>query len=140
MAEVTRDQIVAEARTWLGVRWQHQGRSRAGVDCAGVVIRVAQDLGLTDFDITGYARLATDETMAQACREQLVPVAFHAMQPGDVLTLAWQRQRHIGIVGGHAGALTLIHAYLHSRKVVEARLDDAMMARAIAAFRFPEVA
>jgi len=43
---VTGSDVVAQARKYMGVRWAHQGRSPAGMDCAGLVIRVAQDLGL----------------------------------------------------------------------------------------------
>ena len=37
--------IVAAARTWLGVPWRHQGRTRQGVDCAGLVVLVGRGLG-----------------------------------------------------------------------------------------------
>ena len=33
---VTREMVVAEARTWIGVKWRHQGRTREGVDCIGL--------------------------------------------------------------------------------------------------------
>ena len=49
---VTRTDIVAAARGWLGVPWRHQGRSRAGVDCVGLVVVVCRSLGLSDHDST----------------------------------------------------------------------------------------
>lgn len=133
--------VVREARSWLGVRWQHQGRSRDGVDCAGLVIKVAQALGYTDFDTTDYARQATDETMLALCREHLQPVAVGAIEPGDVVVLAFENQRHIAIVGDYPypGELSLIHAYaLAPHRVAETRLDSMWAARIIGAFRFVE--
>jgi cell wall-associated NlpC family hydrolase len=34
--------IVSAARSWLGVPWRHQGRTRQGVDCAGLVVLVGR--------------------------------------------------------------------------------------------------
>ena len=34
------------ARGWLGVAWRHQGRSRAGIDCIGLVVMAARVCGL----------------------------------------------------------------------------------------------
>jgi cell wall-associated NlpC family hydrolase len=38
--------VVAEARTWVGVPYRHQGRTRRGVDCLGVPIVVLHALGV----------------------------------------------------------------------------------------------
>lgn len=133
-------QVVTEARSWLGVRWAHQGRSREGIDCAGLVIRVARDLGYTRFDTTAYARQATDETMLALCAQHLQPVDVAVIAPGDVLVLAFENQRHMGVVGNYfAGGLSLIHAYaLAPHRVVEVRLDSTWRARILGAFRFIE--
>ena len=40
------DTIAITARTYLGVRFVHQGRSIQGVDCLGLLMLVAQELGL----------------------------------------------------------------------------------------------
>ena len=46
---VPREAIVAEARTWLGVPWRHQGwRRTTGCDCVGLVRGVGHALGLID--------------------------------------------------------------------------------------------
>jgi len=34
---ITRQDVVDEARTWIGVPWVHGGRARSGVDCAGLL-------------------------------------------------------------------------------------------------------
>lgn len=134
-------EIVNESRTWLGVRWLHQGRSRAGVDCIGLVIQVAHALALTDFDTRDYGRYATDETMLDLCRTHLQSVAANATAPGDIAVFAFDRQRHIGIIGDYpaAGELSLIHAHAVNRHVVEHRLDAVWQRRIIGRFRFPGV-
>ncbi len=47
-------EVVRVARTWLGTPYHHQGRVKgAGVDCAGLSVGVAKELGLSDVDVTG---------------------------------------------------------------------------------------
>ena len=42
MNHVTGQDVVAEARRWLGTPWRHQARLRGvGVDCGGLVVCVA---------------------------------------------------------------------------------------------------
>ncbi len=133
--------LVAEARTYLNVRWQHQGRSREGVDCVGLPIVCATALRGIAFAHPDYGRTSEDETMVALCRQYLVPVARTDMQPGDVVVLGFERQRHMAMLGDYpGGGLSMIHAYLPNRKVVEARLDSVWAGRIVAAFRFPEVA
>ena len=50
------DAIIAAARSWLGVPWRHQGRTRQGVHCAGLVVLVGRELGLADYDTHAYGR------------------------------------------------------------------------------------
>lgn len=52
----TSDEIVQYARTWLGVPWKHQGRSQRGVDCAGLLVMVADHFSLPYEDLMGYGR------------------------------------------------------------------------------------
>ncbi|MGQ2994290.1 MAG: C40 family peptidase [Blastomonas fulva] len=135
---MTPSEIVAQARAWLGVRYRHQGRSREGVDCAGLVIKVAHGCGLSTFDTADYARQATDETMLAICREHLLEVGLSDALPGDVLVLAFGSNRHLAIVGDYPGdGLSIIHAFLQVRRVVEQRLDEEMLRRARGCFRFP---
>lgn len=131
--------IVAEARTWIGVRWQHQGRSREGVDCAGMVIQVAKARRASTFDKTDYPRHAVDETMLQLCDQHLQRVPLEQLQPGDLVVFAFERQRHIGVIADYVyGGLSLVHAYAPARQVVETRLDSVWRARIRGGFRFPE--
>ena len=51
-----RIEIVEYARTWLGTKWRHQGRSKQGIDCIGLIIRTAEEFGFQYEDSTGYAR------------------------------------------------------------------------------------
>lgn len=115
------------------------------MDCGGLVIKVAHDLGLSDFDVSGYGMQATDESMLELCREHLVEVPQDAMAAGDIIVMRFGGNRHIGIVGDYKyGGLTVIHAQTaHPRAVVESRLDADWLrmvkASVAACFSFPGV-
>jgi len=53
---ITADQIVEFSRSWIGTPWAHQGRSRSGVDCAGLLVCTAQHFSLDHEDMIGYGR------------------------------------------------------------------------------------
>lgn len=127
----TRAQIVAAARKWTGTRYQHQGRSRAGIDCAGLIVRVAQDCGLPVMDMTGYAPTPDGKTLRAALDEQALRVVLY--QPGDILLLRFEKDpQHLAIVTDKG----MIHSYAGARKVVEHRIDETWAARIVAAYSF----
>jgi cell wall-associated NlpC family hydrolase len=137
---MTGEEIVAEARAWVGVRYAHQGRSREGVDCIGLPVCVRAALGLPELDVAGYERTATDSAMLDFCRKHMVQVAADALQPGDVLVCVNGTMRHMAIVADYLyGGHSIIHAWLPARAVVECRLDDKFMAGVTGCFRFSEV-
>lgn len=139
------EQIVTAARAYLNAPWKHQGRSAQGIDCAGLIIAVARDLDLSEFDTRDYSRQAMDESMLDLCREHLEQVPRDGAMPGDVAVLRFGSNRHIGIFGDYPhGGLSLIHAYSHHpRRVVEHRFHaewlQAVQASWLATFRFPGV-
>ena len=55
MADYTRDDIVRQARTYIGVRWRQFGRNYGGVDCIGLILAVCQDLGVPYKDRPGLS-------------------------------------------------------------------------------------
>lgn len=128
-------EIVAEARTWLGTPFHHQGRVKgAGVDCIGLVIGVARDLGLVDYASPAYGRIPNPVVMGRELRAHLLPAS--AIDPGVVLWFAFaQAPQHVGIVTDSG----LIHAYATAGKVVETGLDPQWIARTRGMFRFPGV-
>jgi cell wall-associated NlpC family hydrolase len=133
------EDIVIEARGWLGARWRHQGRSRNGIDCAGLVLEVARVRRGSTVDIRNYNRIEANEQMLAHCRQHMTEIPIRQAAPGDVMVFGLGDSRHMGIVGDYKyGGLSLIHAYLAARKVVETRIDEQWRARARGCFRFPE--
>lgn len=139
-------EIVAAARSMLGVKWQHQARGTDRTDCLGLVLYAAQGQGLENVDIPNdYERNGSPDAMLSVCRKHLVELERKDLQPGDLVVLRYPTTNHIGIVGDYpvAGHLSIIHAQASApRCVVENRLDDEWMrmvrASLVGCFRFPE--
>lgn len=139
-ADMTAALFVAEARSYLGVRWEHQGRSRQGVDCVGLPVVCAAAVYGWQLATPDYERDTTDETMLELCAQHLRRILdLSRMQPGDIVVLGFEQQRHMAILGDYpGGGLSIIHAYLPNRKVIETRLDSVWRGRILSAFRIPE--
>ncbi|MBB4212677.1 NlpC/P60 family putative phage cell wall peptidase [Rhodothalassium salexigens DSM 2132] len=129
------DTIVALARRWLGTPWHHQGRVRGvGVDCAGLVIGVARDLGLDPVDVTGYGRRPDSDDLVRLIRAHLIEIPLAEAQPAAVLLMRIDgRAQHLGILTD----VGLLHAYALARRVVEHRIDPVWAERIVGAFVFP---
>ncbi len=136
---VTPAAVVAAARRLCGVRWQHQGRTLNGLDCAGLVIYVMHELGLSDFDTTDYGRLPHGGRMRALLDEHCTRVA--QMQLGIVALMRFDAEpQHLAIIGDYAfGCWSLIHALAPARRVVESRLDAYWQARIVALYALPGV-
>lgn len=149
----TKQDVIAEARTWLGTRYHHQARIKGvGVDCGGLVFAVGAHLGLfppspMDFpkpeQFVGYARLAHNGSLLRACQMVMEEIPAYAAEPGDVILMTFTEDKepqHVGILGDYVhGGLSLIHSYAPARRVVETRLDDGWRSRIVAAFALPGV-
>lgn len=132
--------ILERAREYLGTPFLHEGRCKGvGVDCAGLAICVARELGLSSFDIKGYSRQPNPIEFRRHLREQMVEKAFAEAAPGDVVSFAFVKEQHIGIVSA-LEPFTLIHAWESAGQVVEHVVDRIWRARVRGCFAFPGVA
>lgn len=138
---VAREKVVAAARAWLGTPFHHQGRARGvGVDCAGVIVEVARELGLADVDLRGYGRRPDSRELERLCHQQMMPIALADAAPGDVLLLMIDgAPQHLAFQTAIGGERAMLHAYAPSRRVVEHWIDEHWAERIVAAFRLPGV-
>jgi cell wall-associated NlpC family hydrolase len=131
--------LVAEARTWIGVPFVHQGRSRFGVDCVGLVLGVRNALEPWPeamAEARTYRRKPEDGLMLmkalQYCRETDKPAA------GVVALIRWPADT----TASHVGILTpdtIIHAYERVGKVLEVGFRHPWDAWTEKYFRLPGV-
>lgn len=146
---VTRADVVRLARSYVGTPFQHMGRQPGvGLDCAGLVICVARELGLVtpDFDVPAYTP-SPDGSLLAWCDRYMVRLEDHSGQPGDVLAVAVDSDpQHLCVLGDYRlGGLSIIHALSRRGhrdavgRVVETRLMYSRTLRHVATYALPGV-
>jgi cell wall-associated NlpC family hydrolase len=147
----TREQIVKEAREWVGTRFHRQSAiKRIGCDCGGLVRGVGMACGVFPADFMSrpeseifrtYEHYVPSADLERACALVGTRIDFADAKPGDFVLMKFDGvARHVCILGNSAnGGLTVIHAHAGLRKVVEHDLDKTWTARIMAAYVFPGV-
>ena len=129
------EKIVEIARGWLGTRFHHQGRKKGvGVDCIGLIVGVASELGIKVADRQNYGKEPFNNELETALVQHCQPCELG--QGVIALFRISQEPQHVGIISDYAGGFGLIHAYAQSRKVVEHGLDDWWQKRLVGCFSF----
>lgn len=137
--------VVEEARTYLGTRWRHMGRTRLGIDCVGLIVEVGKKFNLHQYpDDVNYTRHSNGQAILEPFMQygSKVPLegSFDVLQDADVLILRELRfPQHVGIVASKDGIKTLIHASIRRGRVVEDHLED-FLHQTIGAFRYKDLA
>jgi cell wall-associated NlpC family hydrolase len=146
-----RKKIVAEAKTWLGTAFHHQGRikinvnNKGGCDCLGLIIGVANALSiksktgkpLIEYDQTNYDRIPLKNILKQQLEIHLQVIDKADINYGDIVLFEFDKNpQHLAIISDKSSEITIIHAYAKSRKIVEHRLDLAWHNRIVAAYSF----
>jgi len=134
-----REQIVAEARTYIGTPFHHQGRLKGvGIDCVGLIVNVGKSFDLVGHDNTEYSKYPDGKTLMEQINSYGVPIDTDKMQPGDVVVFWIVNPRtptHIGIVTDYG----FIHTYADIGKVVEHRFTAAWKKRIVGVYKYPGV-
>ncbi len=139
-----RTDVVQAARAWLGTPFHHQARLKGvGVDCVGLVIGVARELGLVaaDFDVDTYPRVPDGVSLMHLVNLHLTPLQGE-MAPGHVVVVRFDRDpQHLGILGDYRhGGLSIIHAAAEPGRVIETRLMFSQSMQFVQAFALPGIA
>jgi cell wall-associated NlpC family hydrolase len=128
--------IIAAARACLGTPFVHQGRiPGVALDCAGLLIAVAQAIGADYHDVLGYGPHPCGGLLEQALDDQpcLEPVPIAQRSAGDLLLMRFDAEpQHLSVYTGG----TIIHAYSNVGKVCEHRLASVWAARIVRVYRF----
>jgi NlpC/P60 family putative phage cell wall peptidase len=141
---VSRNDIVAAARSWIGTPYRHQGALKGvGCDCLGLLVGMWRE-------VTGeaaeapppytrdWAEAQRRETFAEAARRHMLEIAPAMAREGDVVLFRWRAHlpaKHAGIL---VAADRMVHAQEHAA-VAEVPLSPWWRRRIAYAFSFPGV-
>ena len=133
---MTADDIINAARQCLGTPFRHQGRLLGfGLDCAGVAVHVARQIGVGHLDVSGYSRTPSNGQLEQSLDAQpcLERVALADRVAGDLFLMRFASDpQHLAICAGE----TIIHAYETVGQCCEHRLSSTWEARIVRVYRF----
>jgi len=127
----TRQQIIDEARTWLGTPWHHRARVKgAGVDCVMLLCEVYETTGAIPHVEPEYypidVMMHRDGEHVIAWLERFGSLV-EVPQPADVVIFRFGRSfSHAGIIADTD--LNVIHAFRSYNMVVETRIDEHLLA------------
>ena len=141
---VPRKAVLDAARNWIDTPYQHQASVKgAGCDCLGLIRGIWREIyGQEPLEVPAYtpdwAESLGQETLLNAARQCLSPIADQDIQAGDVLLFRMAPNvpcKHIAIMSGDN---RIIHAYW-GRAVVESFLVPYWIRRHAFSFAFPEI-
>lgn len=137
---------VENCRTWEGVRFRHQGRNRNGVDCVGLVIMAAYEMGIATGaeKVSGYARMPSGKDFDFWCGKFCKTLDYKPLnsigrqvEVGDLISFWIDTEgepRHIAVYTGvdKQNRQCMIHSYAkENRGVVEMPIDPNFWTRRI---------
>lgn len=135
-AEVTR-----VARSFVGVPYRHQGRSRlGGVDCWGLLWAVGEELGILPDGLVVPADYGRTVTVDMRARMAEHCVETERAEDGVIALMRWPSARepaHMGICTTNGN---LIHSYSIGAKVVEHGFRGPFLKMCDSLWRLPGVA
>src|SRR5882724_8889590 len=122
-----RDEIVAEAKTWLGTPWHHQGRIKGGgVDCVMLLAEVYEAVGIVPHIEPEYYPI--DIMMHRGGEHVLGWLEMYGVEtkepePGDIVIYRFgYSYSHGGIIVDNE--LNIVHAFKQYGMVVLSKVDE----------------
>lgn len=142
---VSRADIIAEARAWIGTPYAHQACVKGvGCDCLGLVRGVWRALFGHEPErpppyTRDWAETHGRETLAEAAGRHMIPIAIDRIRPGDVLLFAMKDHSP----AKHCAILTepgrMVHS-IEAHQVAEVSLWSGLGRRRLRfAFAFPNL-
>lgn len=143
MSETIADAVVAEAMTWAGTPYRHQGRTKGvGCDCIGLVLGVWRAVHGAVPEQPGpyapdWAEAGGAERFLTGVRRHFPEKPHGEMAAGDLLLFRWRAHlpaKHAGIL---VGPDRFVHAY-EGTAVTMSALVPQWRRRIAGVFAFPE--
>lgn len=104
--------LVAEAYTWLGTRYQYGGHSKKGTDCSGMIMEIF-------LKVMNIKLPRASWEQQEYCRS----VNLNNISPGDLVFFSTAKNRKVSHVGMYIGNGEIIHAS-PSRGVIISNLGE----------------
>jgi len=127
-------ELITAARAYDKVPFRHQGRSRQGLDCIGLIVCAARDIGIDLPDRHDYARDPADDSLAHGMDEAMIPLV--RPEPGAVALIRFANSvRHVALITPER----MIHVWDLVGRVVEHGWHPWFQVRTARLYRIPGI-
>jgi NlpC/P60 family putative phage cell wall peptidase len=136
--------VIAEALTWIGTPYRHQGhRKGVGSDCLGLLRGVWRAIYGAEPERPGayspdWAETGGTDRLLNAARRHAIERPTAEAEPGDILIFRWREShaaKHLGIL---VSADAFLHAY-EEHAVMISPLVPQWRKRIAGVFAFPPI-
>ena len=148
MRKIYSNKILRVAKSWIGTKFCYYGRvkineqNKGGVDCIGLIMKVGEEVNSTfrgkniiSYDKNNYSKFPNFGELKTNLDRYFIPIKKEKAKIGDLIYFNFKNNlEHIGIISDTG----IIHCYIEARGVVEHRIDDYWMNKAIAFYRYPK--
>lgn len=133
---MTPQELIAEARTWIGTPYHHGGRIRgAGCDCVSFTASLLESMGLSGIVLPDVYKIRPDGTLLahlERNRDLYREISVNEMQAGDVVLIRlYKEPQHFALYTGEG---TVIHSDMR-HGVVESAFDEGWRSRLVKIMR-----
>ena len=140
--EITRAMIVETALSYIGTPYKAGGQSREeGLNCAGIIVCIARDLGFSDVGFPGRANFTKErplDALFSAHMDKLPD--WKQAERGDVLSIAFESDPH------HCGIVTKVNSFgiyiVHATRnhgVIEHKLYGRLLRSIVDGYRIRNI-
>lgn len=136
--------VLAQATTWLGTPYRHQGsRKGVGCDCLGLIRGIWRELYGKEPEQPGpytpdWAEAGNGDPLLEAAHRHFLPSLSGAARPGDLLVFRWREHHAAKHLGIFLGQDRFLHAY-EGHAVMISPLVPQWRRRIAGIFAFPEI-
>ena len=135
----TRQDIIDKAREFIGTPFHHQARLKGiGIDCVGLLVCVANELGIPIQDRTVYTSNPDGVTLKKELDQALNQIYLTEVAAGDVLVFWYTKRQypqHVAIKTD----IGIIHAHQSIHIVTEHSIPPKWQKRIMLAYKYPGV-
>lgn len=142
--------VTTEFRSWVGTPWVHQGRTRHGIDCGGLMVKALGGLGLLpdDFDDPQAYGREPQETLLRIVESVCGATPVRPVPEGSIIAIRWARSQFASHLAYCTGR-NLIHAYSRvvgprgsgrqNGRVIEHRYGEPWLRQTVGVYSIPGV-
>ena len=130
--------IIEEARSWIGVRYEHRGITKQGCDCGGLIIGILRALGyMKNYKIRRYPNdwnlhVLAGNVMKEEV-DKITKVINGAVEVGDLILFNFGKcVSHVGIV---IEDNLFIHTHSKGKKCLVSSRVNSPWAKRIVGYR-----